>query len=61
MRVQPEGLTDPEHAMPAEGVGFGGGKKAFLSFIELVEDLFLFVERINHALNGLLIQGMNNL
>ncbi len=61
MRVQTEGLTDPEHAMPAQGVGFGGGKEAFLSLIELVEDLFLFVESINHALNGLLIQGMNKL
>ncbi len=44
-----EGLADPEHAMPSESVGFGGGEESSLSLVEGVKELFLFFEIVNHG------------
>ena len=49
MGMDLEGLADPEHAVPSEGVGFGGGEVSSLSLVERVIELFLFFEIVNHS------------
>ncbi len=49
MGMEFEGLADPEHAVPSESVGFGGGEESSLSLVEGVKELFLFFEIVNHG------------
>ena len=49
MGMDVEGLADPEHTVPSEGVGFGGGEGSSLSFVKGVEEGFLFFEVVNHG------------
>ena len=49
MGMDVEGFADPEHAMPSEGVGFGGGEVSSLSLVERVKELLLFFEVVNHG------------
>lgn len=49
MGMDVEGLADPEHTVPSEGVGFGGGEESSLSLVERVKERFLFFEIVNHG------------